>query len=257
MADDAAKTDDGNTNNGTPPPVETFTADDVKGLQDRVARLDKENREKEQKFKDLETKLKGVDVEEYKTLKAQLAEAEKKAAEKDPQKMEELFDRKLARLREDAAEEKRKLDEELARLRQQNKTLAVTDKVMTQISGVFNDDVQDVVKRIVEEAADLEEDGTIVFKDEKGDVVYNGAKPLTPKEFAEQLADKRPSLAKPQGATGTKDSTPPARGRSTGRVPANYAEFQAMSPAAQTQVYNAMTPEQKEAMMKGVPIGQL
>lgn len=206
------------------------SADDMVKLRERNQKLQGQLAEIEKKYTTFASMYKDIDPDEFKALKARLEEADKKQAANDPAKLEELFERKLNKYRQEVETEKNSLVQQLETLKRTNRSLAVTDKVMSEISGLFNPDAIKFVKREVEELCDLDEDGSIVVKDENGDIMYKGARPLTLKEFAEHLMDKYPSLAKASGVGGTKDMTPGqvSRSRSQNKVPQSWQELQAM-----------------------------
>lgn len=209
----------------------SVTNEDYGKLREKNQRLQGQLTELEKKWSQFSSMYKDIDPNEYKVLKAKLEEAERQAAEKDPQKLEELWERKLNKYRTEVETEKTNLQQELQKLKTQNKTLAVTDKVMSEISSLFNQDAFKFIKREVEESCDLDEDGTIVVKDDSGDVLYKGARPMTLKEYGEYLVERYPSLAKASGVGGTKDLTPGQRtgaNRGANKVPQTYAELQAM-----------------------------
>jgi len=209
---------------------ETPVVDEAQKTQEKIQRLQGLLASKEKEYNRVVSVYKDIDPEEYRSLKTKLEEKEREAAEKDPQKMEELFQRKLDRIRSELEGERNSLKEQVEALGKANKTLAVTDKVMSEISGMFNQDALRWVKREVEECCDLDEDGSIVVKDDDGDVIYKGARPMTLKEYGEYLAEKYPSLAKASGVSGVKDATPGVKssGRMTNKVPQTYAELQAL-----------------------------
>lgn len=224
--------------------------EDFNKLKEKNQRLQGQYVDLEKKWKDFTSMYKDIDPDEYRMLKGRLEEAEKKAAEKDPAKMEELFERKLKKLRDEFEGEKTTLASQLETLKKQNKTLAVTDKVMGEISALFNQDALRFIKREVEESCDLDDDGTIIIRDESGDILYKGSKPLTIKEYGELLAEKYPSLARFQGTTGSKDLTPGQRapGGRTNKVPETWAELQAMPNAR--EVLEKMKRENPAAVQK-------
>lgn len=173
---------------------------------------------------------KDIDPDEWKSLRGKLEEAERKAAEKDPAKMEELVEKKLNKHRSEWETKEKTLTEKLAKLEEENYSLTVTDKVMTEIGGMFNSDASKFIKMEIKARCAKDEDGNIVVKDAQGDVVYKGSRPMTPKEFGELLADEYPSLAKATGSAGGKDATP---GQKTGgnrgnKDPQTFAELNAM-----------------------------
>lgn len=209
---------------------ETPVVDEAQKTQEKIQRLQGLLASKEKEYNRVVSVYKDIDPEEYRSLKTKLEEKEREAAEKDPQKMEELFQRKLDRIRSELEGERNSLKEQVEALGKANKTLAVTDKVMSEISGMFNQDALRWVKREVEECCDLDEDGSIVVKDDDGDIIYKGARPMTLKEYGEYLAEKYPSLAKASGVSGVKDATPGVKSsaRMTNKVPQTYAELQAL-----------------------------
>ncbi|NDD53808.1 hypothetical protein EBZ39_08000 [bacterium] len=226
MSDD---TNNNNGNNAEPQQVQSGQ-DDVGRLQEKIQKLQGLLASKDKEYSRVVSVYKDIDPDEYRTLKQKLEEKEREAAEKDPQKMEELFQRKLDRIRSELEGERNTLKEQVEALGKVNKTLAVTDKVMSEISGMFNQDAHRWIKREVEESCDLDEDGSIVVKDDNGDILYKGARPMTLKEYGEHLAEKYPSLAKASGVSGVKDATPGTKSgvRMTNKVPQTYAELQAL-----------------------------
>ena len=227
----------------------------MKALRDAAAKKDREAKELRTQFAEFQKRFEGVDPDEFRKSQEERARLERELVAKDPQKLEEHFEKKRLKDREEFTGKLDAVSQENAKLKQQVKTLAVTDRVMTDIAGIFNDDVLDVIKGLVEQAADRDDDGTIFFKDENGDPIYVGARLMTAKEFGQQLADKRPSLAKPVGSSGTKDATPQTKGRGV-RKPTSHAEWQAMPEPHRSQAYNSMTPEEKAVLFKGVPVGR-
>jgi F0F1-type ATP synthase membrane subunit b/b' len=206
------------------------SGDDVQKLQDKIQRLQGMLTTKEKDYNRVVSVYKDIDPDEYRSLRQKLEEKEREAAEKDPQKMEELFQRKLDRVRSDLESERNTLKEQVDALSRVNKTLAVTDRVMSEIGGLFNTDAVKWIKREVEEFCDLDEDGSIVVKDDNGDVLYKGARPMTLKEYGESLVEKYPSLAKASGVSGVKDATPGVKSgvRVSNKIPQTFAELQAM-----------------------------
>lgn len=230
----------------------TNSADQVPGI-DEVQKLRDRNQKLQSQISDLEKRFsvyKDIDPEEWRSLKAKLEETEKRAAEKDPAKLEELFEKKMGKFRSEVESEKASLLDELAKLKKANKTLAVTDKVMSEIAGFFNPDAIKFIKREVEELCDLDEDGSIVVRDDSGEVLYKGARPMTSKEFGERLVEKYPSLAKASGVGGGKDQTPGQKnpGRGTNKVPQSWAELQSMPNAR--EVLERLKKEDPAAVQK-------
>ena len=220
--------DDNNANNTAT--ADEPQVDETQRAQEKIQRLQGLLASKEKEYNRVVSVYKDIDPDEYRTLKQKLEEKEREAAEKDPQKMEELFQRKLDRIRSELENERNSLKEQVEGLAKVNKTLAVTDKVMSEIGTLFNQDAHKWIKREVEESCDLDEDGSIVVKDDNGDVLYKGARPMTLKEYGEYLVERYPSLAKASGVSGVKDATPGVKSgvRASNKVPQTYAELQAM-----------------------------
>lgn len=225
-------TDTGTTDAGT-------TTDDAEnnGAPDELTKQREVNQRLQGKLTDIEKKYnqfvsiyKGIDPDEARATKSKSEELEKKLAKNDPEKMEDIFNRKFSKFQNEAALEKESLGKELAILRAENKTLKVTDKVIAEIGKLFQDDMLKFVKREVEQLCDLDEDGSIVIKDENGDIVYRNGKSLGIKDFGELLVEKYPSMARAQGSGGTKDATPGQRtGRTSNKIPESLAELNSMS----------------------------
>lgn len=219
-----------NNNSNAQSETTTPAVDELQRAQEKIQRLQGLLTTKEKEFSKFTSIYKDIDPDEHRTLKQKLEEKEREAAEKDPQKMEELFQRKLDKIKSELESERDSLREQLEGLSKVNKTLAVTDKVMSEIGGLFNQDAVKWIKREVEDYCDLDEDGSIVVKDDSGDILYKGARPMTLKEFGEHLVEKYPSLAKASGVSGVKDATPGQKSgvRMVNKVPHTYAELQAM-----------------------------
>lgn len=218
------------TNTTTAAADDTQSNDETQKAQEKIQRLQGLLATKEKEYAKMASIYKDIDPDEYRLLKTKLEEKEREAAEKDPQKMEELFQRKLDKIRSELETERDGLREQLEGLAKVNKTLAVTDKVMSEIGSLFNTDAMKWIKKEVEESCDLDEDGSIVVKDDNGDVLYKGARPMTLKEYGDYLVERYPSLAKASGVSGVKDATPGQKSgvRTSNKVPQSYAELQSM-----------------------------
>lgn len=222
--------DDVNNTSTTSQGEESQVSDETQRAQEKIQRLQGLLATKEKEYSKMASIYKDIDPDEYRSLKTKLEEKEREAAEKDPQKMEELFQRKLERIRSELETERNSLREQVDSLARVNKTLAVTDRVMSEIGGLFNSDAVKWIKKEVEDSCDLDEDGSIVVKDDNGDVRYKGARPMTLKEYGEFLVEQYPSLAKASGVSGVKDATPGHKSgvRSSNKIPQSYAELQLM-----------------------------
>ena len=101
---------------------------------------------------------------------------------------------------------------------------------MAEISGLFNKDALKFIKREVEERCDLDEDGSIVVKNEHGEAIFKNGKYLGINDLGEMLVEQYPSLAKSTGTGGGKDAAQGTKmtTRGTGRIPETFAELQQM-----------------------------
>ena len=225
--------------------------EEVGKLREKNQRLQGQLAELEKKYQTFSSMYKDIDPDEVKSLRQKLEETERTAAEKDPAKLEELFEKKFNKYRTEVETEKQRLSEELSKLQRANKTLAVTDKVMGEIGSLFNQDALRWIKREVEESCDLDDDGSIVVKDESGDILYKGARPMTLKEYGEHLVEKYPSLAKASGVSGVKDFTPGQQRsgqRASNKVPQTFAELQSLPNAR--EVLERLKKEDPAAVQK-------
>jgi hypothetical protein len=226
-----------------------LTPQEVKKEIEKRQKLQGELTDLKKKYDTFSSMYKDIDPDEARELKKKLEEAERKAAEKDPAKMEEVWSRKLQKQQGDWESEKTTLKSQLEKLQRENKTLTVTDKVMTEIGGLFNSDAHKFIKMEIESRCDRDEDGNIFVKDENGDPWYKAGKPGTIKDLGELLADQYPSLAKATGTPGGKDSTPGHR--TNGRVvryPETMAELQAMPNSR--EIWAKMQAEKHENVAK-------
>lgn len=230
-----------------------ISPEEVSKLREQNQRLKGQLTDVEKKFQQFTSIYKDIDPDEVKKLRHEKEEAERKAAQADPAKLEELFHRKTQKVLEEKEAEKRALQEENARLAKSYKELAVTDRVLSKISKLFTDDSLKLVKRVVQERCDLDEDGTIVVKGEDGDVLYKGARPMTPEEFGEELVKEFPSLARPTGTPGGKDATPGEKRPGRFKVPETMAELQSM-PNAQA-IWAQLSLEDKRRLAKTQKFG--
>ena len=134
-------------NNSTTQTEESSVPDEAQRAQEKIQRLQGLLATKEKEYAKMASIYKDIDPDEYKLLRTKLEEKEREAAEKDPQKMEELFQRKLDKIRNELETERDGLREQLEGLAKVNKTLAVTDKVMSEIGGLFNTDAAKWIKK--------------------------------------------------------------------------------------------------------------
>lgn len=221
-------TENGQGNGAAATSEETVAAADFNKEREKNQKLFGELTTVKKEFEKFTSMYKDIDPDEYKGLKAKLEEAERKAAEKDPVKMEELVEKKLNKHRAEWETKEKTLTERLQQLEKENYDYAVTDKVMTEIGGMFNTDMHKFIKIEIKARAVKDDDGTVVFKDAQGDVIYKGSRPMNAKEFGELLAEEFPTMAKATGTSGGKDATQGQKTRSGGKDPETLAELNAL-----------------------------
>lgn len=210
---------------------------------------------------DMEAKLQAFEGIDPAAIREIIAEKERLAEEmrkKDPAKLEEHFKAEKQRLIDTYESKLKAALEENAKLKAQNKSLTVTDKVMASIGKYFNDDVLDIVKTVVERHCDLDEAGQIVIRDENGEEMpspKNRMLPISIEEFGQWLVEKRPSLAKPIGMGGTASASQGERAKrgANGRIPATYAELQAMPNAK--EIWANLSYEEKSKLASTMRFG--
>jgi hypothetical protein len=226
-------------------------ADEVVKLREINQRLQGKLTDVEKKYTQFSQMFKDVDPDEYKKLKGVIEEKERELASKDPAKMEEMYNRKMSKIEAERQAEKEAMAKDFERLKSENKTLKVTDKVMAEISGLFNQDALKFIKMEVEQLCDLDEDGTIIVKNEDGTPAFRNGKYIGIKDFGESLVDKYPSLAKAQGSSGSKGDTPGTKapgGRFNGKFPQSHAEL--MSMPNNKEIFERMKREDPEGVQK-------
>lgn len=218
---------EGTTDNGG----EVVVNEELQRERVKAQKLFAELTDVKKKHEQFASMYKDIDPDEIRALKAKLEESERKVIEKDPAKMEESFNKKIQKMQSELQTQLDAAIKERDSIKAENKTLRVTDKVMAEISGMFNEDAVKFIKREVEQFCDLDDDGsTIIVKDEDGNVQFRNGKYLGIKDFGEMLAEKYPSLAKSRGIGGAKDATQGTKrpGMASGKVPESYAELMAM-----------------------------
>lgn len=219
---------EGNNDNGTGGAVEN---DELLRERAKAQKLFAELTHIKKEHEKFTSMYKDIDPDEARKLKEKNEELERKAIEKDPAKMEESFNKKIQKMQSELQAQLDAVAKERDKYRSENKTLRVTDKVMAEIAGMFNEDALKFIKREVEQFCDLDDDGsTIIVKDEDGNVQYRNGKYLGIKDFGEKLVEQYPSLAKARGIGGAKDASQGTKraGVISGKVPETLEELNAM-----------------------------
>lgn len=224
------------------------TPEAYKKAIERAQRLEGQLRDTEKKYSTFSSMYKDIDPDEARQLKEEKIKLERELASKDPAKQQELHAREIGKIKEEYDGKLTNLAQELEKTKKLNKELAVTDRVLTKIGKLFTDDSQKLIKRVVQERCDLDDDGSIVVKDESGEIMYKGARPMTPEEFGDELVKEFPSLARATATPGGKDATPGEKRSSRFKVPETWDEWQAM-PNAQA-VWNQLSHEERRKIAK-------
>ena len=124
--------DDANQNTApaddSAPDQQPVSPEAFKKTQERAQRLEAQLKDAEKRYNQFASIYKDIDPDEAKSLKAKLEEAERKAAEKDPAKLEEMLDRKWNKKLQEVESKYTPVVQEVEQLRKENKTLKVTDK---------------------------------------------------------------------------------------------------------------------------------
>lgn len=224
----------------------TISAEDFQKMEDRAKRF-------EAQLADYEKKFKGIDIE---ALKAKAAEADllkRDAALGDKDKIEQLIKDKEIEIRKALENEFNDLKSNNEKLSTRNRELEVVDKVFGAIASRFNDDCHEDVKARIRANADRAEDGKIIFKDEEGKKLYSKTKPsqeLSIEEFAETLAEQKPSWAKSKAVGGAKSGV--FKSESTNTSAVTLEQYAKMSQAERLQVPAKLRQQYATQILKSI-----
>lgn len=211
------------------------------------------------KATDLEKKLNG------RSLDSLIAAAEERdilaaqAAGSDPSKIQSEIERAKNGLREELG---RKLDEKdslISRQASQLKEMTVVDSVVKQAGDKIYKNAADDFRSYVRTHCDLDEDGnTIIVKDDKGNVRYNGAKKMTVDELITELESKRDHWFTNRTAAGGHDGGNKGSA-ATGEKVTTWAQLSKLSPEqSRVELAKLSLPERRkilgEARAAGVQI---
>lgn len=233
---------------------QTFTAEEVKKLKEINQRLQGKVTEAEKKYDTFASMYRDIDPDEVKRLRQEKEDAERKIAENDPRKLEELFERKRQKEREEYEGKLTNFQKENEQFKRELKTLKVTDRVIGEIGKLFNDDALRFIKREVEEHCDLDDDGTILVKSDDGEVLYRGVRPMSVKEYGEYLITQFPSLAKSTATPGGKDAIPGQKVMHRGvKLPDTYEEFRQMG--SPREIWDKLPGDKKVEFAQHMKVG--
>lgn len=231
--------------------------------QRKYERADKRAKEFEGKLAEMERQLqswsKFGDPERVRALVEEKELIEEELRKKDPAKEIEHLNRRFQTKEQEYQQKLGAVEKEAADLKARVKTLTVTDRVWGEIADKFiqGKASQKVIRGEIEARGDIDEDGTVFFKDENGDPLYskvNRGQLMTAKEFGDLLADEYAELARTTSVGGAKDATTGHKvaGRPF-RKPSTWAEWEAMPNAG--EVWGRLTPEEKLALAKTKRMG--
>lgn len=255
MADEANNGAEGAT--GSDSGEKEYTVDDAKKFKEQKDRISGQYRGLQNEFEEFKKKYSGVDLDKYRAAEAERERLERELAAKDPQKLEEHLTKGWQVKEQGFNSRIQELEEALGKKDATIKTLTVTDKVMSVVGKLFNDDTHKFIKQEIERAADRDDDGQIIFKDEDGQIIYskkNRSQYMGMEEFGQLLSDIYPTLSKSFATGGGKDVTPGQRTAGNKfRVPVDWNDLQSMPNA--TQVWEALTDDQRNAIAANTRIG--
>lgn len=229
--------------------VDTVSKAEYDGLLEKY-------RKEQAKAVDYERRYKGVDLD---ALKAKAEERDILAAEGakgDPNKVKAEIDRAVHETRKQLQKELDERDQLLGKLKGENKELRVVDRVFAEAAGKFIDKAHGDLKRVIRESGDLDDEGNIVFKDSKGEILYskkNRSETMGVEEFIEALCEEKPHWAADFQIAGAK-SAGEKRGAAGGAKVTSLAQLSAHSPEKQREILNSMEPQDVAKLLSGVRV---
>jgi hypothetical protein len=190
----------------------TVKPEDFTQLQTKLSEADTRAKRFESMAADLEKQVKAWGDLKPDSVKGMLEDYEllkrDRAVKSDnPEDLDKWKTETEGKIRGELQSEIEKLREDRESLTGRLKELSIVDKATETIGALFNDDVQPFIKDIIRRHVDRDENGEFLIKNDKGEKRFshaNPAKPLSLKEFAEELANKHPSFARPQVKTGAR-----------------------------------------------------
>lgn len=194
----------------------TKDAVDVNALRAELSAKDERAKRFEGQLATAERELarfKGVDLEKLKADSDALAQLTREQAGKNPEDLKKWQDAQTAKIRGEIQKQIDELAEENKKLKGTNHELMVVDRAMEKLAPRFNDDGHGFIKDYIRRSVDRNDKGEFLIKGEDGEARYSKANPahyLSLDEWADELANKHPSIAKA--------TTPRGSGRATERV---------------------------------------
>lgn len=161
-----------------------------------------------EKHSQLEGKFKGIDPDKWKTEQEELQTLRRSAAGNDPAKIQEVIDREKGELEKRYSGKYTEQEKRIEELQAEVKTLRVSNVgAQEAIAAGVNESELPLIQREIDAACDFQ-DGTIVVKDEKGNIRMSPSDPrkrMELKEFVKELEGRFPGCWKPKGQRGGKE----------------------------------------------------
>lgn len=210
---------------------------------ERAQRFEGMTRDLEKQIADLKTQIGGVDVEEYRALKAERERLLEEQAKNNPEEREKLYANREAKLRKEFGDEIGSLKAQKEKLEAELKTERVTKTAMGRIGPRVLPEFHRFLLGDIERFMDFH-DGEIVVKDDKGVIRYSRVNPgeyMTPEEWADELEKTAPRMfaATAAGGTrsgsGTSSATPAVKGGQSAPPP----DFGTWPKEKQTEFFRA------------------
>jgi hypothetical protein len=208
--------------------VKTYSEEDYNKAVTRAQRFEAQMVDLQKQVE----RFKGVDLDRLKAIEEDYENIKRDKAAGNPEDLKKWKVDFEGRIRSEVQSDIAKRDEELGKLRLENRELRVVDKAIDQLADRFNPDTIPFIKGLVRQHVDVDDTGEFIVKDDKGDVRYVQGQPnqkMGIRHFAEELAAKHPSFAR---------ASVPAGGKQAGQKGAPPASLDA-------QRYLRMTPEQQ------------
>lgn len=181
----------------------TTSADDLKA---QVAAFEHDNFTLKAQLAELNKKFSGIDPEEVSRLRNKVKEATKASVAADPKKLEEYEATLKAEYDKTYGTELDNLRGLTAKQTQEIKELRLTTTVIDRAAQVFKKDMLPLIKREVLAACDIREGKVVILgEDKKGDPRKSPRNPrsdMTIDEFIEELSERYPSAVESKNKAG-------------------------------------------------------
>lgn len=225
--------------------VETVSKEDHERAIEKLRRLEAENTDFKKRFKDINPEEVKAYKEELELLRNEIA-----AGSGDTRKIEDRIKAAKEELRRELAREIENRDSLLKQKDSRIKELTVDSKVFSEAAGHFVPGFHNDLKRYIKEQCDIDNDGNIFVKDEKGEVRYspaNGGKHMSYQEFIDELKQTKEFAVVDRSIAGGKHSGDKKIG---GSAITSLSQLAALSPEKQKEVLANMKDPEVAALFK-------